>query len=207
MAMHIFADQCCMKMTMGMWLLAASICCLAVFPEKGHAQIPAVCATADNLQRMVCCPDNCGQDEGRGECVDVRPPMFDSNSTDVRGNWPHYFTRACNCSGNYYGVDCTRCKYGYYGDSCELKQKLERRSTENLSVIEWNNYINILKMARNYDSDYAIVVRELENTTIGATEIASHTVRTNLYNFFVWLHHYSAKDNERTDGKYYLVTR
>ncbi len=54
----------------------------------------------------------------RVNCVDLGL-QHDMESLNVRGNWPHYFTRACSCTGNYSGVDCSRSKYRHFGANCE----------------------------------------------------------------------------------------
>ena len=160
-------------------------------PKEGSSQIPTVCSTASHLTNMTCCPDDCGQAEGHGQCEDIPlPSTFSMASTDVRHNWPHYFTRACKCSGNYYGVDCSRCKYGYFGDNCEQKQVLARKSVQDLTAAEWSDYAEILKMARSYNSGYIVVLSE---TQPGTADL--ETADIDLYDFFVWQHHYSSKDN------------
>ena len=166
-------------------------------PQSSVSQIPTVCTDEDSLGDMVCCPNDCGGEE-RGQCVDIPlPSSFSMTSTDVRANWPHYFNRSCNCTGNYAGYDCSRCKYGYYGDSCQEKQTIARKSVQSLNDSDWKKYIDILKRARTYDSNYTIVLNESEP---GNTDII--TTNASLYDLFVWMHHYAAKDSE-CEGKSY----
>lgn len=91
------------------------------------AQIPTVCSDADSLEGTICCPATsdgiCGENANRGQCVSLAT-LPRSDTVDVRANWPHYFTQICQCTGNYGGYDCSRCKFGYYGENCSQFQVL-----------------------------------------------------------------------------------
>ncbi len=113
------------------------------------AQFPAVCNTPENLQNKVCCPNNCNQDRSRGDCVDVtskaegqsddseqeivdvlrNAPTTDKGTIDSRFLWPTMvFQNVCICSGNFYGVDCNECAFGWSGENCATKTRIVRRS-------------------------------------------------------------------------------
>ena len=168
---------------------------ITLSPQIVNSQIPKVCANANSLQNMECCPSDCGNTSGRGMCVDVQP-LPDIRSCDVRFNWPHYFRRICQCNDNYGGYDCSRCKYGYYGSDCSMKNTIPRKNILNITDSELEEYIEILQMTRTYNSGYVVVLNE------------SRPGRTNvkvvndvyLYNLFIWLHHFSARDSE-CEGK------
>ena len=65
--------------------------------QSVDSQIPVACTDAERLRTLTCCPSQCGANEGYGECADLDlPPNYSMTSTDVRENWPHYFTRGCN---------------------------------------------------------------------------------------------------------------
>ena len=70
---------------------------LIILLRQVFGQIPTTCSGASSLENLQCCPDTsdgvCGQDAGRGECTELNLPGYNRNSTDVRRNWPHYFTR------------------------------------------------------------------------------------------------------------------
>ena len=170
-------------------IFAASVLFLL---QSVDSQIPAACTDAESLRSLTCCPNQCGANEGRGECAVLDlPTNYSMTSTDVRENWPHYFTRGCQCNGNYGGYDCSACKYGYYGTTCNQKQVLRRKSIQQLTEQEWREYIEILKMARTYQSDYKIVLGEYAP---GTTNIRMSDIT--LYDLFVWQHHFAAKDSE-----------
>ena len=178
-------------MTMTTWMVAICAAIAALSLQNVNSQIPTECADQVSLDTLTCCPNGCGESDNRGECMDIdfaeRP--HDMTTTDVRRNWPHYFTRACKCSGNYGGVDCSRCKYGYYGATCDQKEVLARSSIQELDDEEWAEYIDIIRETRTFNSGYKIVLGEY---VPGTTDF--ETADIDLYDFFVWAHHYTAKD-------------
>lgn len=163
---------------------------VALVPERAHPQIPTVCTDAVSLATLECCPDACGAAEGRGRCEELLPPPphFNMSSSNVRDNWPHYFTRVCHCFGNYAGYDCSRCKFGYYGESCEWSQVLPRRSLQDLTDQEWREYNTILRLSKTHSSDYRVVLAEEKP---GTTDLRMSDI--DLYDLYVWMHHYAAK--------------
>lgn len=167
----------------------------------GKAQIPEPCANAAKFTNRECCPTpNIGSDAGpcgsnlnRGECVDNTM----GSTNDPRENWPSfYFNQTCRCSttgrSKYGGYDCGECAFGYRGPNCDQKYIRPRRSASSLSDLEWSTYIDQLRMAKfNFTSRYRVItapppanLEELE------------TVPLTVYDLFIWLHHYAAKDND-----------
>ncbi len=185
---------------MGYSLLAFGIlaCALSLLlPQNAFAQIPAVCTDPESLENSVCCPSTsdgvCGKDAGRGACeeLDTASYSYSSVTKDVRRNWPHYFTRVCECSGNYAGYDCSRCKFGYYGPGCSQMQVLPRKPLRELTDEDWTEFRDIIAMTRNYDSGYKVVLEE--STPGNASLVLIGDI--SLYHLFVWVHHYTAKDS------------
>jgi hypothetical protein len=64
--------------------------------QRSAAQIPRACADRQSLEQMTCCPVTddgvCGEDAERGECDAVNFERHRNDTTDVRVNWPHYYT-------------------------------------------------------------------------------------------------------------------
>ena len=133
--------------------------------------------SAVQLQKMVCAVN-------RGACVSLNLP------SDVRRNWPYYFTQSCQCNGNYAGYDCSRCKFGYIGFDCNKKRVLPRRPVRELTDEDWITFIDIIKRTRTYDSGYTSV---LEESTPGNASL----VMTNLslYHFYIWIQHWYSKQS------------
>ena len=105
--MQAFLAQNQFKMKVVAVLLALVI----LHVQDGVSQIPRACTDSSSLGNMICCPSTaegtCGSNAGRGECVSLQF-SHNAGTTDVRNNWPHYFTQACQCSGNWSGYDCSR---------------------------------------------------------------------------------------------------
>ena len=170
----------------------------------GQAQIPTPCANAANFASRECCPTPtnvganagaCGSTLNRGACVNVPNPYGDMvNRSDARQNWPRfYFTRICNCSSKYGGYDCGECAFGYRGPNCDQKYIRQRRSTSDLSNQEWSTYINQLQMAKQSNtSRYRVITSPPDYNNPAAIQ----TVDIGIYDLFVWIHHYVAKDND-----------
>lgn len=64
---------------------------------------------------------------------------------------------------------------------------------------EWSDYIDTLRMTRTCSSGYTVIHASSESrpgTPIDSTDMTDVT----LYQLFVWLHHYAAKNNECEEG-------
>ena len=175
-------------------MLLIGILTVLIEIQLASSQIPAVCSDANSLENSICCPDTddgvCGQASGCGACVSLNLPGYSNETTDVRRNWPHYFTQICQCNGNYGGYDCSRCRYGYYGSDCSQKQVLPRRPIHEYTDEDWNEFIQIIRMSKTYQSDYMVV---LEEARPGTSNLSMYNI--SLYNLFVWLHHTAARDS------------
>jgi hypothetical protein len=174
--------------------LSAYVVLLLVLLYRGSvAQIPTACADRQSLEQMTCCPVTadgvCGEDAGRGECASVNFDRHSNDTTNVRVNWPHYYTRICKCSGNFGGYDCSRCKYGYYGPDCAARAIIPRKPVREFSEEEWREFIAIVRMTKTWETDYSVV---LEERVPGTGDLAMTNI--SLYDLWVWLHHYAGKD-------------
>ena len=174
-------------------MVACSIL-LGLLSQRSVAQIPSVCADRESLEQMTCCPVTqygvCGEDAGRGECAAVDFERHSNDTTDVRVNWPHYYTRVCKCSRNYGGYDCSRCRYGYYGEDCASRAIIPRKPLRDFNEDEWTDFVFILGSTKTWDSGYKAV---LEERVPGTADLAMANV--SLYDFMIWIHHYAAKDS------------
>ena len=167
--------------------------------QYSNGQFPIECMNDTSLQDRRCCPNMCS---GRGSCTNLNLASLSDVSFDnltVRNNWPYYFMSVCRCNGNYAGADCSRCKYGYYGDDCSKTMTLPRRPISDLTDDEWTEYIDILKRMRTYPSGYFVFTEEPEGPDTDLRTLEKTPV--NLYDLFIWQHHYAAKDNENKISK------
>lgn len=115
-----------------MWpyCVAMLVCAVVV-----SAQFPRECTTPEGLRSGQCCPappgfpgDPCGSSAGRGQCVfistDTRPhgPQYPHDGRDDRERWPvRFFNRTCQCTGNFSGYNCGRCRHGWTGSNCDQR--------------------------------------------------------------------------------------
>lgn len=194
-------------MQLNLFLAGASAVAAILLLQSTSAQIPTVCSDADSLENTICCPTTtdgvCGENANRGQCVSLATSPR-NDTADVRANWPHYFTQICQCTGNYGGYDCSRCKFGYYGENCSQFQVLPRRPLRNYTDEEWSELNRILRLTKTYESDYVIILEEQVAGTSNQT-----MVNVSLYNLYVWIHHYGAKDSRSTPSgiKYYDIVQ
>ena len=184
--------------------LAVLLLC-AVVINFSLAQFPMACSDSNSLTNQICCPNAnggavCGgTNRGRCEMITI-PASSSAHHKQVRDRWPFYFKRVCKCVGNFAGYDCTRCKYGYYGDQCDMKYSGIRKSISQFSSNEWSEYTDILNKTRTYNSSYFVFTEEPNETNLNKPNtfmILPKAENVSLYKLFVWLHHYVAKDNEK----------
>jgi tyrosinase len=166
------------------------------------AQFPKDCMKPAILQTKRCCPDECGSQEGRGMCGRLSVDLAEGSS--VRDAWPYYFDHICICNDNFAGYNCSRCKYGYYGENCNNSIVVERRPISDYSPQEWEEYVNILNMTKLHPSDYMVFLEEPQlSTNPDLSQLPTSNVLM-LYDLFVWQHHYPAKDSEN-EGSYNII--
>ena len=159
-----------------------------------HGQIPLVCSEPLNFYLQRCCPEPfpgagpCGSHLRipRGNCVWV---VTESNTLNVRRNWPHYFNQVCKCNVRFGNFDCGECNYGYCGEDCNEKYIKRRKLINDLSPKELQEYVDILYAAKRHPSRYASIKRE---TKPGIPPPLCKKVT--VYNMFVWIHYYVSKE-------------
>lgn len=176
------------------------------------ALIPKKCANNVAFMDRKCCPTPtiegeanpgpCGVniDRARGDCSDVVVRnKYDTDDRDIRRNWPFgLFNKSCTCTGNFGGYDCGDCKFGYTGTNCDEKKNRERKSLKVLTDDEWKEYRGTLDAAKNMESTRYMVVTESYREMGTSREMALENALKNItvYDLFIWLHHFAAKDNE-----------
>lgn len=150
--------------------------------------------------RRSCCPNNCGGPT-RGTCEDLEngtDGQYEAADRDLQGkddrhNWPHvFFQRGCKCKGNFMGVDCGECKWGYTGENCELRKMLVRQNVKHLTDAERRQYFETVAKAKKIISDTNVVVAVSED--IIHHRIDYPFISMTEYNVFAWVHYYSTRD-------------
>ena len=176
------------------------------------AQFPAVCNTNESINSKICCPNNCGGIT-RGVCTNIKSIAVNMwslsnpdvialmlNSTnipgkekaDVRYQWPTIvFENVCKCEGNYYGSDCTECKFGYTGNDCNTKTTIRtRKQFSSLTAEEKAKLIRGFSELKNEYGRYAVTINEPVNYTSGSVTLQNVTT----YDMIVYLHFLVGRD-------------
>ena len=193
-----------------MAVMKVALVIISLLLNDVSAQIPKKCfeGKTDN-SNLECCPMynhvQCGGTI-RGQCVAVtesnagwkanyvRTDAVDTlqDYFDERFNWPTgFFTRVCHCKGNYAGVDCGDCKFGFEGTDCKTKSTRRiRKSAAKMSDQEWAKYNMKLKRAKTVLSSYLIYTGNDPRSLESFSEVS-------LYELAVWMHHYAARSDQR----------
>ena len=158
------------------------------------AQLPAVCTNPSNFYDQICCPEPfvgagpCGSNLliSRGKCVDI---TTNQTTTDVRGNWPHYYKKICECESQFGNFDCGECASGFKGVNCNEKIIRTRKLINSLSQSELDYLIKTYFMAKTFPSRYVAIVNESLPGTVPEMKTAS------VFNIFVTFHYYISKES------------
>ncbi|XP_062329635.1 tyrosinase [Osmerus eperlanus] len=185
-------------------LVCVSVVCALFQPVT--CQFPRLCATSEALRTKQCCPmwegdgTVCGAISGRGFCADVvvsdepHGPQYPHSGVDDRERWPlAFYNRTCRCAGNYGGVSCGECRFGFAGPGCSAQAASVRRSVMAMSTAEQQRFISYLNLAKNTVSrDYVIATgTRAQMGPDGETPMFSEV---NVYDLFVWMHYYVSRD-------------
>ncbi|XP_056408818.1 tyrosinase-like [Hyla sarda] len=180
---------------------------LALSFSAVDGQFPRACTTAWALRSKICCPSwkgsPCGEHAGRGECPIKHINTYsqvsqalhgdnygDNQCNDDRMDWPtRYYKYYCRCKGNYTGYNCGGCKYGHYGEKCDVKKVRVRKEIRTLNVTERERLLQYLTLSKSTTSkDFVILV-----TSDRFDPKAFRFQDTSIYDLYVWIHHYSMK--------------
>lgn len=176
----------------GSFALSRTLLLLYVFGSC-KALLPAVCTSPSNFHKQVCCPvpfagaGPCGShlSPPRGKCVRVNT---NQTTTDVRGNWPHYFNKVCRCHPRFGNFDCGECSFRFTGATCNESIVRTRKLINHLTRQELDNLIDIFYMAKSFPSRYVVMTKETLPGTIPPLKVAS------VHDVFVWIHYYISKE-------------
>ena len=184
---------------------------IAVASVAVLGQFPSVCNTPENLETKTCCPSNCN---GNGRCKNIysnafnqskfadpdvvqilqqTPNVPEKGAADARYLWPVVvFGFVCVCDGNYWGVDCSECAFGWTGTDCSVrKEPVIRKSFARLSQEEKQTLINATLKLKEDMGRWSVVVKEPQNYSTGTVTLQN----VSTYNFFIFLHDYVARNS------------
>ena len=109
--------------------------------------------------------------------------------------------RYCKCADNWDGPDCSECTNGYVLQSgkCVERKSVIRKNAKSMSKEEWDTFIAVLNEAKNTTSAYQVFKGTFNTEAQGNANY--EFVDVTVYDLFVWMHYYAAKDNDGT-GQY-----
>ena len=76
------------------------------------------------------------------------------------------FENVCECIGNYWGVDCSQCAFGWNGTDCSTRaQRVTRKGFSRLSDEEKQAFVQATSDLKNEMGYWSVVVEEPVNYT------------------------------------------
>jgi hypothetical protein len=175
-----------------------------------QGQFPTVCMQNATLPQAVCCPvpegfsDPCGG-TARGVCQAIiiqnqtTLPRWSTLSAglqqDDRLHWPlRFFTDICQCKGNYGGIGCGKCRFGYTGPTCGTPlPKRVRQSVWKMSVEEQRRYMDILNAAKYTPSNMSVLNVDGSETADPITREKLSFKEVSIFDYMVYYHYYASR--------------
>lgn len=112
-------------------------------------------------------------------------------TADTRYLWPTVvFENVCICDSTYGGFDCMECDFGWTGENCQTRKTNTRRRFNSLSDSEKSSFVEATRQLKKEMGVWSVVVEEPDNYTVGTVTLQN----VSTYNFFIFLHDYSARD-------------
>ena len=179
-------------------------------------QFPSICNKPENIRTKTCCPNNCNAPE-RGVCKNITkeviaqwelgnttitsilqdaPNQPQKGTIDARYLWPTIvFESVCVCNGNFWGVDCSDCGFGWTGEDCTVrKTPVLRRSFHSLTKEERQMVANATRDLKKEIGYWSVIVQEPTDYRSGTVTLQD----VSTYDFFVHMHHYAVRDGACT---------
>lgn len=184
-------------------LFAVACGCFLVgiwFPHITEAQIPRVCVANVTSYEKRCCPraiqngEVCGG-ELRGECATIsvfKEPVDPVFEIDDRLEWPRrFFHHLCHCKGNFFGVACEECKFGWTGPDCSVRKIYTRRNIWSFSPREIEMLQQILLRSDQIESEYMLLV---EKDVFHSDPLRDPVfINTTMHKYIVAMHRYASR--------------
>lgn len=149
----------------------------------------------------VCCPTPTGAEnpcggKGIGTCQRLfiqleALPMY--LLVDDRMQWPsRFFSYACSCEGNYFGIACDECWFGWKGPLCNQRDEVVRRNVLSFNQKEREMFVNIVAKTAEVPTKYLIL---FEGDKIHSDPLWSPKfLDVDLKYFLVFLHKYPSRN-------------
>lgn len=184
------------------WIVSLSLVTVVFFSTEVKGLIPKVCV--QNITATggsgVCCPVPKGSIHpcggiGIGTCQRQfiqHEPLHSYLQKDDRMQWPsRFFKYMCQCEGNYFGVGCETCWFGWKGANCNKQKKTIRRDIMSYTPEERQKFVNIVAKMPDTPTDYLII---FEKDPIYSDPLwKPRFIEVDLQYYIAYIHRYSSR--------------
>ena len=107
------------------------------------------------------------------EILKDAPNNEQKGTADAHYLWPTVvFENVCVCNGNYWGVNCSECNFGWTGVDCNTRKKsVVRKSFTRLSDQEKEVFVNATRDLKNEMDYWSVIVEEPANYSSGTVKL------------------------------------
>lgn len=187
-------------------IVGALVCILGwLGAPRAAAFMPAVCFSNATVSggSGVCCPVPKGRNEacgGRsiGSCERLFIQSDDLRTyglfvQDDRFNWPtRFFSHLCKCEGNFFGLACNECYFGWTGPNCDQRVTYVRKNALKMTPKEQEMFVNVVAQMPKVMTEYLIPIEsDLFHSDPMTPDMKWEP--TNLHYFIAAVHQYASR--------------
>ncbi|VDM01621.1 unnamed protein product [Schistocephalus solidus] len=149
----------------------------------------------------VCCPSSditgavCGG-RTRGQCA----PLFRNQDADPQPEWSNddrlhwplvFFNQTCHCEGNFFGLACDECWFGWKNPDCLTRDVFTRRNVLSFTPEERKKLITIISSMPRVPTDRSVLL-ETDNNHSDPLRMPS-TIPATLFSLITFIHFYTSR--------------
>lgn len=165
-----------------------------------YSLVPKICVNNVTSIDKVCCPARIGSSipcggpvYGRCSPIHIHQDRVEPILLrDDRLNWPiRFFKKMCRCEGNFYGIACEKCWYGWEGENCDRKSIITRRNIHSFSKLEKKRFLQILHISYSSPSEFMILD---ESDSEHSDSLRNpNFIQVTFQQYIAYVHHYASR--------------